>query len=114
MSSHARTEELIAGHLAGAEPSRTSPPGIAVEPKPFLCRWPVRLTIYACFALLFIAMLQKLLKVYATAKVIHVVLDNFKIHDSKQVRTWLEEHGARFRLHFLPPYCPDDNKIERA
>ena len=57
MSSHARTEELIAGHLAGAEPSRTSPTGVAAEPKPFLCRRPVRLTIYACFAILFIAML---------------------------------------------------------
>ena len=65
-------------------------------------------------SLLFIAMLQKLLKGYATAKVIHVVLDNFKIHDSQQVRTWLEQHGARLRLHFLPPYCPDNNKIERA
>ena len=65
-------------------------------------------------SLLFIAMLQKLLKIYATAKVIHVVLDNFKIHDSKQVRAWLEEHGTRFRLHFLPPYCPDDNRIERV
>ena len=43
-----------------------------------------------------------------------MVLDNFKIHDSKQVRAWLEEHGTRFRLNFLPPYCPDDNRIERV
>ena len=32
------------------EPSR-------LEPKPFLCRRPVRLTIYACFVLLFVLML---------------------------------------------------------
>jgi transposase len=65
-------------------------------------------------SLLFIAMLQKLLRVYPTAKVIHVVLDNFKIHASKQVQRWLAEHGVRLRLHFLPPYCPDENKIERT
>ena len=26
---------------------------------------------------------------------------------------WLKEFGQKFRLHFLPPYCPDDNRIER-
>jgi transposase len=65
-------------------------------------------------SLLFIEMLQKLLKIHALAQVIHVVLDNFKIHSSKQVRTWLEQNGKRLRLHFLPPYCPDHNKIERV
>jgi transposase len=25
----------------------------------------------------------------------------------------LAEFGGKFRLHFLPPYCPDDNRIER-
>lgn len=63
--------------------------------------------------LLFIATLQHLLKVYPTAKAIHVVLDNFRIHASKQVQAWMKERGGRIRLHFLPPYCPDHNKIER-
>jgi transposase len=63
---------------------------------------------------LFIAMLKKLLTVYPHAKVIHVICDNYTIHDSKQTRTWLAEHGRRLRLHFLPPYCPDDNRIERV
>jgi transposase len=63
---------------------------------------------------LFLTMLQKLLKAYAGAKVIHVVLDNFRIHSSRQVRAWMAEHGARLRLHFLPPYCPDENAIERV
>lgn len=62
---------------------------------------------------LFIELLKKLLKEYADRKVIHVVLDNFIIHSSKQTRLWLEEFGRKFRLHFLPPYCPDDNRIER-
>lgn len=63
---------------------------------------------------LFIELLKKLLKEYAGKKVIHMILDNFKIHSSKQVQAWLEEYGQRLRLHFLPPYCPDDNRIERC
>jgi transposase len=62
---------------------------------------------------LFIAMLESLLKRYPHAREIHVVLDNFKIHSSKQVQTWLADHGQRLRLQFLPPYCPNDNRIER-
>jgi transposase len=63
--------------------------------------------------LLFLATLDRLLKVYPQATTIHVVLDNFKIHSSKQVQAWMKQHGHRIRLHFLPPYCPDDNRIER-
>jgi transposase len=62
---------------------------------------------------LFIAMLQKLLKTYADKKLIHVILDNYGIHSSRQTQAWLAEHGQRLRLHFLPPYSPDDNRIER-
>lgn len=62
---------------------------------------------------LFIDLLKKLLVEYAAKNVIHVILDNYTIHSSKQTRAWLAEHGERFRLHFLPPYCPDDNRIER-
>jgi transposase len=62
---------------------------------------------------LFIDLMKKLLQTYADKAVIHVVLDNYTIHSSKQTRTWLAEHGQKIRLHFLPPYCPDDNRIER-
>lgn len=62
---------------------------------------------------LFIELLRKLRTEYADKQVIHVILDNYCIHSSKQTRAWLAEHGAKFRLHFLPPYCPDDNRIER-
>jgi len=62
---------------------------------------------------LFIAMLKKLLIEYADKAVIHVILDNYCVHSSKQTRAWLAEHGTKFRLHFLPPYCPDENRIER-
>jgi transposase len=62
---------------------------------------------------LFIATLERLLKRYPHAREIHVVLDNFKIHSSRQVQAWLADHGRRLRLQFLPPYCPNDNRIER-
>jgi hypothetical protein len=62
---------------------------------------------------LFIDMLSKLLRVYADKNLIHVILDNFAIHSSRQTQDWLSEHGQKIRLHFLPPYCPDDNRIER-
>ena len=64
-------------------------------------------------SLLFIELLKKLLKVYADKRLIHVIVDNYAIHASRQTRAWLGEHGRRLRLHFLPPYCPDDNRIER-
>lgn len=51
---------------------------------------------------------------YVHATVIHVVLDNFRIHDSKIVHKALAGYAGRIRLHFLPPYCPEENKIERV
>jgi transposase len=62
---------------------------------------------------LFIELLKKLLKEYPRNKVIHVILDNYSVHRSRQTRAWLEQFGRKFRLHFLPPYSPDDNRIER-
>ena len=61
--------------------------------------------------MLFIKLLHKLLARYADKRLIHVILDNFKIHKSKQVWAWLRQFGGRIRLHFLPPYSPDDNRI---
>jgi|SRR5579872_6883863 len=63
---------------------------------------------------LFIALLKQLRQTYAGAAVIHVILDNYRIHDSKIVQAALTEFAGRIRLHFLPPYCPNDNKIERV
>jgi len=62
---------------------------------------------------LFVAMLKKLLVTYAGKNMIHLILDNFVIHSSRQTPAWLAEHGHKIRLHFLPPYSPDDNRIER-
>jgi len=62
---------------------------------------------------LFIALLGKLAQVYADAKVIHVILDNYRIHHSRITRTVVASSDGRIVLHFLPPYCPNENKIER-
>ena len=63
---------------------------------------------------LFILLLWKLVKDYRRATCIHVVLDNYKIHDSQRTRIALAALGNRVKLHFLPPYCPDHNRIERV
>jgi transposase len=63
---------------------------------------------------LFLDMLHRLTVVYAEARVIHVILDNYGIHSSKIVAVALSHFASRVRLHFLPPYSPDDNAIERV
>jgi transposase len=62
---------------------------------------------------LFIDLLDALAKAYPKAKKIHLILDNYRIHDSKIVQAALRRHEGRIERHFLPPYCPDENKIER-
>lgn len=64
-------------------------------------------------SLLVIALLNKLAGAYPKARAIHVVLDNFKIHDSQATRAAVAGLEGKVVLHFLPPYCPDHNRIER-
>lgn len=66
-------------------------------------------------SLLFLKLLHTLAtKTYSKAKRIHIILDNYGIHDSQQVRLALKSEAAqKLKLHFLPPYCPDHNRIER-
>ena len=63
---------------------------------------------------LFMDLLKKLTLVYARARVIHIILDNYKIHSSHVIGIALAHFARRVRLHFLPPYCPDHNRIERV
>jgi transposase len=63
---------------------------------------------------LFLDMLHKLTVVYAQAPVVHIILDNYGIHSSKIIAVALSHFAARVRLHFLPPYSPDHNAIERV
>ena len=66
-------------------------------------------------SLLFLGLLYKLVtKTYRRARRIHLILDNYGIHDSQQVQLALKSAAAaKITLRFLPPYCPDHNRIER-
>jgi DDE superfamily endonuclease/Homeodomain-like domain len=46
-------------------------------------------------------------------KRIFIVADNRKIHKAKSVERWLALH-PRFKVLWLPTYCPQANPIERA
>lgn len=61
---------------------------------------------------LFIDLLHHLRRMYPGAGVIHVIVDNYSIHDSRQTRLALASM-SNVRLHFLPPYSPSFNTIER-
>ena len=66
-------------------------------------------------SILFIRLLWELVQKNPDAKVIHVILDNYSIHHTQQVKATLKTlYGQRIKLHFLPPYCPDHNSIERT
>jgi transposase len=62
---------------------------------------------------LFIGLLHALARAYPAARKIHVILDNYKIHKSQRTQLALAALQGRIELHFLPPYCPDENRIER-
>lgn len=62
---------------------------------------------------LFLNLLRALWCAYRWARVIHVILDNYIIHKTARVEQLLRQMGAKIRLHFLPPYCPNANRIER-
>lgn len=62
---------------------------------------------------LFLNLLRALLVVYRSVRRIHLILDNYVIHKSRAVDAFLRTIGQKIQLHFLPPYCPEENRIER-
>jgi len=48
---------------------------------------------------------------YPSAPSIHIILDNAGYHNNQFFQKYAKEHG--FKLHFLPPYSPNLNPIER-
>jgi transposase len=65
-------------------------------------------------ATLFCELLRLLADAYPRAKRIHLVVDNYGIHSARETQSALADLGGRIVLHFLPPYCPDANRIERV
>jgi transposase len=63
---------------------------------------------------LFCQLLWRLVAEHRGARHLHVILDNYIIHSSKITRRCVAQFGGKVVLHFLPPYCPDHNRIERV
>jgi transposase len=61
-----------------------------------------------------IALIRKIVDEHPQAKVIHLILDNCKTHHSKITQAAVTALDGKVKLHFLPPYCPDGNDIERT
>lgn len=61
----------------------------------------------------FIQFLEQLdREVPAHVTLIHVVLDNLRVHKGKQVQKWLAQH-PRFQFHFTPVHCSWMNQVEQ-
>ena len=60
------------------------------------------------------SVLRHLAKLHARHRRVHIIVDNYVIHDSRYTRRVLRELNGKVVLHFLPPYCPDANRIERV
>jgi transposase len=43
-----------------------------------------------------------------------MVVDNYDIHHSKKTQKAIEALSGKIVLHYLPPYSPDYNPIERV
>lgn len=62
-------------------------------------------------SLLFVELCLKLLSRYGGK--VHVICDNAITHHSKLTQRALAPFSDRLVLHFLPTYCPEENRIER-
>jgi transposase len=61
----------------------------------------------------FLAFLEQLdRQIPAAAKTVHIVLDNLRMHEGKQVQAWLAKH-PRFVLHHPPVHCSWMNQVEQ-
>jgi len=61
----------------------------------------------------FIDFLKELQKAYPNAPCIHLIVDQGPCHRSKEVKAYLKGADVRIKLHYLPPYSPNLNPIER-
>jgi transposase len=60
-----------------------------------------------------IKLLSEIERTHTAMRLIHVFLDNAKYHKADIVKEWLAKAGRKIVLHFLPPYCPHLDPIER-
>jgi len=65
-------------------------------------------------AALFCELLRLVANQYPRARRVHLIVDNYGIHSARATLRTLADLDGRIVLHFLPPYCPDANRIERV
>jgi transposase len=65
-------------------------------------------TINAATTIIWLSMIEER---FPHKKVIHLFVDNARYYRSKEVQKYLE--NSRIKMHFLPPYSPNLNPIER-
>jgi transposase len=58
-----------------------------------------------------IAFFEAIVDAYPSMKIVHVFCDNAKYYRNKEVQKYLEQ--SKIKLHFLLPYSPNLNPIER-
>jgi len=63
---------------------------------------------------LFVRHLDELRRRLRRYRVIHVICDNARFHESAAVAAWYGKWHGRVVLHFLPKYAPELNPIERV
>lgn len=61
-------------------------------------------------AQMFIKFLKGLIK--GISKKIYLIVDNLRVHHSKIVKEWVEEHKEEIELFYLPSYSPELNPDE--
>jgi transposase len=62
-------------------------------------------------SIIFIQFLAQLVQGF-DGQMVYLVVDNLKVHHSKIVTRWLENHSDLIKVFYLPAYCPDLNPNE--
>ena len=58
-----------------------------------------------------IGFMEALIKT-ANGRKVYFILDNLRVHHSKLVSQWVDDHKAEIALFYLPPYSPEYNPDE--
>jgi transposase len=62
---------------------------------------------------LFIQLVEKLCAQFPSYQILHLIVDNYIIHTSQITQKAIAAKKGKVQCHFLPPYCPQHNPIER-
>jgi transposase len=56
---------------------------------------------------------NKIQEAYPDKKKIHLIVDNARYYKNRELQAYLRKRKCRIKVHFLPPYSPNLNFIER-